>query len=177
MPAPDHEDPENEDADHDRRDAVEDVQHDLEGARNPRSRVLGDVDRDEHGHRDRYQHRHADDERAPDQRVGDAALLAVQRSGLREEVEVQRAEALYDERAENDHEDPAGEHRGGDREDTEDLLDDAAPSQPVRLDGDVEGIDRRQLAHTALLARSNRTTMNCAMMLAASEITIRIAAR
>ena len=63
------------------------------------------------------------------------------------------------------------------REEPEDLLDDASPAQPVRLDGDVVRIDCRELAHTALLARSKRTTMNCATTFVASEMTMRMAAR
>jgi hypothetical protein len=46
------------------------------------------------------------------------------------------------ERAQHDEQDPARQHRGCDREDAEDLLDDAPAAEPVRLDGDVERIER-----------------------------------
>ena len=119
-----------------------------------------------------------DDQRRSDESVGDAALLSEERPRLREEVEAELAEALVHERSEHDGEDPAGEERGEEGEDAEDLLRDPAAPEPVRADGDVVRVDRRRRdAHTALLARSKRTTTNCATTFVTSEMTMRIAAR
>ena len=76
---PDDEQAEDEDADDDRRHAIQDVEHDAQPARDAWPRVLGHVDRDQHGERDRHEHRHADDQRRADERVRDAALLAEER--------------------------------------------------------------------------------------------------
>ncbi len=79
-------------------------------------------------------------------------------------------------RADHEPEHRHGRERGQRREHGEDPLDDPAPAETRRADGDVVGA--RRLAHEiAPRERSKRRTTACAATFVISEITSRIAAR
>ena len=85
----------------------------------------------------------------PEERVCDAALLAEQRARLGEEVEAQLAQPLDDDGAEHERQNRDRDAAlTADAERAECLLDDPPAPQPVRADGDVEGVD-------AVASRSN----------------------
>ena len=94
-PLPDDEQREDEDADHDRGDAVQDVERELHDARRLLPRELARVERDEDAHRNGHGRRERHDHGVPTIASATStrleAGLAVRRLG--EEVEVDRAES------------------------------------------------------------------------------------
>ena len=86
---------EDEDADHDRREPVQDVEPELHLLGDPRRRELADVDRDQHADRQRDRRRDRDEHERADERRRDAAAgLAEDGRPLGEEVPVERVERL-----------------------------------------------------------------------------------
>ena len=178
LPAADDEQTEDEDADDDRRHAVQDVEHDPKADRDPWAGVLGHEDRDEDAARDRHHHRHADDEGAAHERVGNPPRLTEERARLGEEVEAQLADAPVDHRPEHEPEDGDRHHRASDGESGEHLLGDPAATQAAGPGRDVVPVVVGHRCHQyALRARSNLVTITCATTLVTSEMTIRITPR
>ena len=105
------------------------------------------------------------------------ALLAEERPRLREEVELELAQAVVEDRAQHEREDSDGHERGEDADSRERLLDAAAPAEVVRRRRHVVAIACVDDAHAALRCFSNRRTISCASTFVTSEMTIRIAAR
>ena len=86
-----HEQAEDEDPDHDRRDAVDHVERKPDDRRQPARRELGHVDRDQDSARKRHRRRQGNEDRAADEGVCEApAGLAVRDRRLRQKIEVDR---------------------------------------------------------------------------------------
>ena len=100
------------------------------------------------------------------------ARLAEEAARLGEEVDAQRRGALDDHRADHEAEHGDGGERRQRRQDGEDQLDDPAPPEAGRADGDV--VRAHEIAPRE---RSKRRTTVCAATFVISEITSRIAAR
>jgi hypothetical protein len=87
---------EDEDADHDRGDAVEDVEREPHRSGRLLPRELARVERDEDAHRNGHRRRESHDYGGADDRVGNSTRLEAEARRvrrLREEVEVDRADS------------------------------------------------------------------------------------
>src|SRR5581483_8601456 len=157
------------DADHDRRDAVQDVRGVAHGERQRTAPVLREIHAAEEP--DRHTDRGSEEQElaASDERVRHAAArLADRRRQLREEVPRQRARALPDEVAEQEEEDAEHGRRRGDGQREHDALDEAATpvaaahartSSPPR----TPRIIRRATAFTtSVMPKSTRPTSTSA---------------
>ena len=121
----------------------------------------------------------ADDQHAADEGIRDAALLAEERGGLGEEVQIELAQPLDEDGAEHEGEQEDGEERAQQRDDRDELLGQPTTAEVVRARRDVVGIDDLGSAHPVDILRAfwNLFTISWADTFVISEITSRIAPR
>ena len=103
---------EDEDPDHDRGEAVEDVEPELDLVRDARSGELAHVERDQDADRKRHRGCDQQEEERADECRGDApARLAEDRGALDEEVPVERVERPHEYGADEDRAEGDGDER------------------------------------------------------------------
>ena len=113
----DHEQAVDEDADHDRRDAVEDVEGEADAVPDGTRSELVDVDRDEDANRQGHQRGEPDDHEAAGERIGEAfgggmECIRILSLALRQQVETELTRPALRYRPDDDAEDRDGD-RGG----------------------------------------------------------------
>src|SRR6266699_4209664 len=159
-------------ADHDRRGAVHHVRQEAHRPSQPAGAVL----RQEQPRPDTYgetdQPGEADDDRGPDDRIGDAAAGLARGDGvLREEVPVEGRRALHDQVRENEDQGQDGEERQQGDEPRHDTAHDATPNGagahsarlPTAVPRATRQMSRRARAFTTtVITNSTRPTSNSA---------------
>ena len=120
-----------------------------------------------------------DDQGAPEQRIRDAALLAEERRGLGEELHVDLAEPLEEDRPQHERQQHDGEDGAEDRDQRDELLGPATATEVVRAGGDVVRVGDLGGAHPVDILRAfwNLFTITCADTFVTREMTRRIAPR
>ena len=132
----DHEQAVDEDADHDRRDAVEDVEGEADAVPDGTRSELVDVDRDEDANRQGHQRGEPDDHEAAGERIGEAfgggmECIWILSLALRQQVEIELTRPAFRYRPDDDAEDRDGDRGGQQRERLHASVDDPASPQPV----------------------------------------------
>ena len=178
---PDDEQPEDEDADHDRRNAVQDVQHEPDELAHAGTRKLACEHRYEHPDRHCDQRCERNDDQRADDRVRDTRALALSdaelRRRLREEVEAERLEAVDDDREDDERENENGEQSGETAQPDHHDVDEAPAARSAvvsfeasrQVDGSGADAHRRFRSTWRMITRAIRLKM--------SERTRRISAR
>ena len=144
----DHDQPVDEQPDHDRRDALHHVERELEDSRRarPRAGELGQVEPGEDPQRQGDHRRCRDDLERPEQRVGDPAARPAPvgwwMTKPRLSAAAPRATTPYN----DDHQHCHRGQRGGGRDDLNEPVDPGAPAQVARTASAARRVERRGLA-------------------------------
>ena len=170
---------EDEDAEDDRREAVHQVERELDRCRDAPGGELRQEERHQDAHRKRDCGRDRDEDGGADDQRSDAApRLAEERQITRQEAPADFAQASLGDRKNDDRQHGHRRESGSVRHHLGQAIDEAAaPGAPIAAEQDgVEGFDR---GHQMPPVRwnSKRRTTTCAIRFVASPITSRIAAR